>query len=200
MPAFSYEVLDAQGQTRKGMIEADSAKAARSLLRAQAMVPLAVEPLGDVDDNGASMVRSRRAVFNATSLAVWTRQLAGLISSGLPLERALTALMEEIDSEPQRQLVASLRAEVNGGSTFAKSLALYPRDFSQIYRAVIDAGEHSGHLDQVLSRLADDLEERDQLKNSLIGASLYPAIVTCFAFVVVMVLMSYVVPQVAEVF
>ncbi|GAB2815943.1 type II secretion system inner membrane protein GspF [Comamonas piscis] len=200
MPAFSYEVLDAQGQTRKGMIEADSAKAARSLLRAQAMVPLAVEPLGDVDDSGASMVRSRRAVFNATSLAVWTRQLAGLISSGLPLERALTALIEEIDSEPQRQLVASLRAEVNGGSTFAKSLALYPRDFSQIYRAVIDAGEHSGHLDQVLSRLADDLEERDQLKNSLIGASLYPAIVTCFAFVVVMVLMSYVVPQVAEVF
>ncbi|UXC18025.1 type II secretion system inner membrane protein GspF [Comamonas squillarum] len=200
MPAFSYEVLDAQGQTRKGMIEADSAKAARSLLRAQAMVPLAVEPLGDVDDSGASMVRSRRAVFNATGLAVWTRQLAGLISSGLPLERALTALMEEIDSEPQRQLVASLRAEVNGGSTFAKSLALYPRDFSQIYRAVIDAGEHSGHLDQVLSRLADDLEERDQLKNSLIGASLYPAIVTCFAFVVVMVLMSYVVPQVAEVF
>ncbi|MEJ5125066.1 type II secretion system inner membrane protein GspF [Comamonas sp. MYb21] len=200
MPAFSYEVLDAQGQTRKGMIEADSAKAARSLLRAQAMVPLAVEPLGDVDDNGASTVRSRRAVFNATSLAVWTRQLAGLISSGLQLERALTALMEEIDSEPQRQLVASLRAEVNGGSTFAKSLALYPRDFSQIYRAVIDAGEHSGHLDQVLSRLADDLEERDQLKNSLIGASLYPAIVTCFAFVVVMVLMSYVVPQVAEVF
>lgn len=200
MPAFSYEVLDAQGQTRKGMIEADSAKAARSLLRAQAMVPLAVEPLGDVDDSGASMARSRRAVFNATSLAVWTRQLAGLISSGLPLERALTALIEEIDSEPQRQLVASLRAEVNGGSTFAKSLALYPRDFSQIYRAVIDAGEHSGHLDQVLSRLADDLEERDQLKNSLIGASLYPAIVTCFAFVVVMVLMSYVVPQVAEVF
>jgi general secretion pathway protein F len=200
MPAFSYEVLDAQGQTRKGMIEADSAKAARSLLRAQSMVPLAVEPLGDVDDSGASTVRSRRAVFNATSLAVWTRQLAGLISSGLPLERALTALIEEIDSEPQRQLVASLRAEVNGGSTFAKSLALYPRDFSQIYRAVIDAGEHSGHLDQVLSRLADDLEERDQLKNSLIGASLYPAIVTCFAFVVVMVLMSYVVPQVAEVF
>ena len=200
MPAFSYEVLDAQGQTRKGMIEADSAKAARSLLRAQAMVPLAVEPLGDVDDSGASTVRGRRAVFNATSLAVWTRQLAGLISSGLPLERALTALIEEIDSEPQRQLVASLRAEVNGGSTFAKSLALYPRDFSQIYRAVIDAGEHSGHLDQVLSRLADDLEERDQLKNSLIGASLYPAIVTCFAFVVVMVLMSYVVPQVAEVF
>ncbi len=200
MPAFSYEVLDAQGQTRMGMIEADSAKAARSLLRAQAMVPLAVEPLGDVDDSGASTVRGRRAVFNATSLAVWTRQLAGLISSGLPLERALTALIEEIDSEPQRQLVASLRAEVNGGSTFAKSLALYPRDFSQIYRAVIDAGEHSGHLDQVLSRLADDLEERDQLKNSLIGASLYPAIVTCFAFVVVMVLMSYVVPQVAEVF
>ena len=200
MPAFSYEVLDAQGQTRKGMIEADTAKAARNQLRAQAMVPLSVEPIGDSTDGNEGRPRSRRSVFNATGLAVWTRQLAGLISSGLPLERALTALMEEIDNEPQRQLVASLRAEVNGGSTFAKSLALYPKDFSAIYRAVIDAGEHSGHLDEVLSRLADDLEEREQLKNSLVGAALYPAIVTCFAFVVVMVLMSYVVPQVAEVF
>ena len=201
MPAFTYEVLDAQGQTRKGMIEADTAKAARNQLRAQAMVPLSVEPLAGGDNaSEGGVVRSRRSVFNATNLAVWTRQLAGLISSGLPLERALTALMEEIDSEPQRQLVASLRAEVNGGSTFAKSLAMYPKDFSPIYRAVIDAGEHSGHLDQVLSRLADDLEERELLKNSLIGAALYPAIVTCFAFVVVMVLMSYVVPQVAEVF
>ena len=200
MPAFSYEVLDAQGQTRKGMIEADSAKAARNQLRAQAMVPLAVEPVADGDDSKPGAARSRRTVFNTAGLAVWTRQLAGLISSGLPLERALTALMEEIDNEPQRQMVASLRAEVNGGSTFAKALALYPKDFSHIYRAVIDAGEHSGHLDRVLERLADDLEEREQLKNSLIGAALYPAIVTCFAFVVVMVLMSYVVPQVAEVF
>ena len=200
MPAFSYEVLDAQGQTRKGMIEADSAKAARNQLRAQAMVPLAVEPVADGDDSKPGAARSRRTVFNTAGLAVWTRQLAGLISSGLPLERALTALMEEIDSEQQRQMVASLRAEVNGGSTFAKALALYPKDFSHIYRAVIDAGEHSGHLDRVLERLADDLEEREQLKNSLIGAALYPAIVTCFAFVVVMVLMSYVVPQVAEVF
>ena len=201
MPAFSYEVLDAQGQTRKGMIEADTAKAARSQLRAQAMVPLSVEPVAAGDGaNSSGAKRWRRQVFNATNLAVWTRQLAGLLGSGLPLERALTALMEEIDHEGQRQLVASLRAEVNGGSTFAHALALYPADFSSIYRAVIDAGEHSGHLDEVLSRLADDLEEREQLKNSLVGAALYPAIVTCFAFVVVMVLMSYVVPQVAEVF
>ena len=200
MPAFSYEVLDAQGQTRKGMIEADSAKAARNQLRAQAMVPLSVEPVDGSPDGSDGAPRQRRRVFNAMGLAVWTRQLAGLIGSGLPLERALTALMEEIDGEPQRQLVASLRAEVNGGSGFAASLARFPKDFSPIYRAVIDAGEHSGHLDQVLERLADDLEEREQLKNSLVGAALYPAIVTCFAFVVVMVLMSYVVPQVAEVF
>ncbi len=200
MPAFSYEVLDAQGQTRKGMIEADSAKAARNQLRAQAMVPLSVEPVDGNPDGSDGAPRQRRRVFNAMGLAVWTRQLAGLIGSGLPLERALTALMEEIDGEPQRQLVASLRAEVNGGSGFAAALARFPKDFSAIYRAVIDAGEHSGHLDQVLERLADDLEEREQLKNSLVGAALYPAIVTCFAFVVVMVLMSYVVPQVAEVF
>ena len=89
MPAFSYEVLDAQGQTRKGMIEADTAKAARNQLRAQAMVPLSVEPVGDSADGSDGRPRSRRSVFNATGLAVWTRQLAGLIGSGLPLERAL---------------------------------------------------------------------------------------------------------------
>jgi general secretion pathway protein F len=83
-------------------------------------------------------------VFNATGLAIWTRQLAGLVSSGLPLERALTALADEADDERQRHLVAVLRAEVNAGSTFARALAQHPREFSDIYCAVIGAGEHSG--------------------------------------------------------
>jgi general secretion pathway protein F len=205
MPAFSFEALDAQGQTRKGLMEADTAKAARSLLRAQALVPLAVEPVqtGQTRDGQAAGLGQRlftRPVFSATALAIWTRQIAGLVSSGLPLERALTALSEEADDERQRHLVAALRAEVNAGATFARALAQHPREFSDIYCAVIGAGEHSGNLGLVLERLADDLEERQALKAKLVGAALYPAIVTIVAIVIVLFLVGYVVPQVASVF
>lgn len=139
-------------------------------------------------------------VFNATALAVWTRQLAGLVASGLPLERALSALADEAEDERQQRLVASLRSEVNAGAPFARALVQHPREFSTTYTAVIAAGEQSGQLGAVLERLADDLEAREALKNKLIGASLYPAIVTLVAIVIVVFLVSYVVPQVANVF
>jgi general secretion pathway protein F len=201
MPAFSFEALDDQGQTRKGVLEADTAKAARSQLRAQALVPLAVQAVGEGSASGpARSSWFTRPVFNATALAIWTRQLAGLVSSGLPLERALTALADEAEHEAQRNLVAGLRAEVNAGSTFARALQQHPREFSDIYCAVISAGEHSGHLAQVLERLADDLEERQALQAKLLGAALYPAIVTVVAIVIVLFLVTYVVPQVAGVF
>ena len=204
MPAFSFEALDAQGQTRKGVLEADTAKAARGQLRAQALVPLAVQPVDAGQAAGASAHWSQRlftrAAFSATALAVWTRQLAGLVASGLPLERALTALAEEADDERQHHLVAVLRAEVNAGSTFARALQQHPREFSDIYCAVIGAGEASGSLGLVLERLADDLEERQALQAKLVGAALYPAIVTLVAITIVLFLVTYVVPQVASVF
>jgi len=201
MPAFRFEALDEQGLTRKGVVEADSAKSARNQLRAQALVPLAVEPVGDAPTDGiANRQLFTRPVFGATALAIWTRQLAGLVASGLPLERALTALADEAENERQHHLVAVLRAEVNAGSTFARALQQHPREFSDIYCAVIGAGEHSGNLGLVLERLADDLEERQALKAKLVGAALYPAIVTLIAIAIVVFLVSYVVPQVASVF
>jgi general secretion pathway protein F len=204
MPAYTFEALDAQGQTRKGVMEAETVKAARSQLRAQTLVPLKVEPVlaGATDAAGANAKGGFFAprVFNATKLAIWTRQIAGLISSGLPLERALTALTDEAEDEKQRNLIAALRAEVNAGSSFARALGQHPREFSEIYIAVIGAGEQSGHLGGVLERLADDLEESQALKAKLIGAALYPAIVTVIAIAIVLFLVSYVVPQVASVF
>ncbi|RCX09213.1 type II secretion system inner membrane protein GspF [Extensimonas vulgaris] len=204
MPAFTFEALDAQGQTRKGLLEADSAKAARSLLRAQALVPLQVEPVVTGAEGGAAPGLWRRLftrpVLGATGLAVWTRQLAGLVTSGLPLERALAALADEADEPRQRELVAALRAEVNAGVPFARALAQHPREFSAVYCAVVGAGEHSGHLGEVLERLADDLEARQALQAKLVGAALYPAIVTLVAIVIVLFLVGYVVPQVAGVF
>ena len=171
MPVYSFEAISAAGDTRKGVIEADSAKAARGLLRAQALVPLKVEAVSARAGDPAQMgKRGRRGrVFNATALAIWTRQLAGLVSSGLPLERALSSLSDEAEKAPERELVAMLRAEVNGGTPFAKALAQHPREFSDIFVAVI-------------------------------GAALYPAIVSLVAVVIVLFLVTYVVPQVANVF
>jgi general secretion pathway protein F len=203
MPVYSFEALSAAGDTRKGVIEADSAKAARSQLRAQALVPLKVEPVShqpNAGNAGATGLARRKRVFNPTALTIWTRQLAGLVSSGLPLERALSSLSDEAEKVPERELVAMLRAEVNGGTAFGKALSQHPREFSDIYVAVIGAGEQSGNLGLVLERLADDLEEQQALKSKLIGAALYPAIVSLVAIAIVLFLVTYVVPQVAHVF
>lgn len=204
MPAYSFEALDQQGQSRKGVMEADTAKAARGMLRSQALIPLEVKALstGSAANEAYSWSQGFfvRPVYSATGLAVWTRQVAGLVTAGLPLERALTALTDEAENERERHLLAALRTEVNAGSSFAKVLAQFPRDFSDIYVAVVGAGEHSGKLGLVLEKLADDLEDRQALKSKLVGAALYPAIVTVIAIAIVMFLVAYVVPQVAAVF
>ena len=207
MPAYTFEALDAQGAIRRGVIEADTSKLARSLLRSQSLVPVEVvlaTPARQTAGNShaASWLPGlgQRRILNAAALTIWTRQLAGLVTSGLPLERALTALADEAEDPGARSMLASLKAEVNAGSSFAKALALYPAEFSDTYMAVIGAGEQSGHLGVVLDRLADDLESQQELKAKLIGAALYPAIVTLVAIVIVLFLVGYVVPQVANVF
>ena len=199
MPAYSFEALDAQGQTRRGVLEAETARAARSQLRAQALVPIDVSPVQRAS-SGLNTVIWESKVFSNTALTVWTRQLAGLVNSGLPIERALSALSEEADTPRQRDLVSALRTEVNAGAPFAKALSQHPREFSAIYVAVIGAGEQSGHLGLVLERLADDLQAQQNLKGKLLAASLYPAIVSAVALLIVLFLLAYVVPQVAQVF
>ena len=199
MPAYKFEALDAAGKAKSGLLDADNAKAARAQLRAQALVPLDVVPVAQAANDGKAS-RFGRRVFTSTELSVWTRQMAGLVGSGLPLERALTALVDESEDPRQRELVAHLRSEVNAGSPFARALASAPREFDDVYRAVVAAGEQSGALGVVLEKLADDLEERQTLKAKLIGATLYPAIVSFIAVVIVIFLVTYVVPQVASVF
>jgi general secretion pathway protein F len=199
MPAYAFEALSADGQTRKGTLEADSAKSARTQLRTQGLVPLSVEAVQAAKAGSAGAFFTRR-VLGAQALAVWTRQLAGLVGSGLPLERALASLSSEAESEAERNLVADLRAEVNSGSTFGRALAQHPREFSAIYVAVVGAGEQSGNLALVLEHLAQDLEDQQVLNAKLLGAALYPAIVSLVALAIVLFLVTYVVPQVASVF
>jgi general secretion pathway protein F len=199
MPAYKYEALDAAGQAVDGLVEADNPKAARSQLRMQGLVPLEISAA--VQLAGAdTRLRLGPKAFSTAELTVWTRQLAGLVGSGLPLERTLTALADEAEAPRQRQLIAHLKSEVNAGSSFARALATAPREFDEVYCAVVAAGEQSGALGKVLESLADDLEEQQALKAKLIGAALYPAIVSLIAVVIVIFLVTYVVPQVAGVF
>ena len=199
MPAYRFEALDAAGKSQDGLLEADNAKAARAQLRGRELVPLAVTPVTLAAQDTAS-ARFTRRVFNATGLAVWTRQLAGLVGAGLPLERALTALSEETESQRQHELVAHLKSEVNAGSSFARALSTAPREFDDVYRAVVAAGEQSGALGPVLERLADDLEQQQALRSKVLGAMLYPTIVSIVALLIVIILVTYVVPQIAGVF
>ena len=203
MPAYSFEALQNDGALRKGVVEADSAKAARTQLRAQSLVPLSVQALAPSSTDKRSIwqynIGSSRS-FSANSLAVWTRQLASLVGSGLPLERALAALSDEAESEKQAHLVANLRAEVNAGLGLAKAMSQHPSEFSALYTSVISAGEQGGNLGAVLGQLADDLQDQQTLKAKLLSASLYPAIVSLIALLIVIFLLSTVVPQVAQVF
>ena len=200
MPAYNYAALNAQGHTAQGVVEADSERAARSLLRSQALVPLNVSAVAAPKARPSDIVLWTARVFSRTDLVVWTRQLASLVAAGLPLERALTALSEEAASPAQRDLVAQLRAEVNAGAPLAQALAMHPREFDELFVAVIGAGEQSGRLGLVLVQLANDLETAHTMHSKLLAASLYPAIVSGVALLIVLFLLAYVVPQVAQVF
>jgi general secretion pathway protein F len=207
MPAYRFEALQSDGQPRKGTLEADSARSARSQLRAQGLVPLQVQAIAGGQDSTAPdlpwwqrPVGLPRKAFSDAQRAVWTRQLASLVGSGLTLERALSALAEDADHERQRHLLAAVRAEVHGGSSLGRALGQFPREFPAIDRAVIAAGEQTGQLATVLERLADELEAAQVLRSKLMGAALYPAIVTLVALAIVIFLVTSVVPQVAGVF
>jgi general secretion pathway protein F len=199
MPAFTYQAIDAQGVSQRGTLEADSERAVRNQLRTRGLIPLNVSAAASASTAQAATPWGRR-VLSQTALTIWTRQLAGLVDAGLPLERALTALADEAPSPAQQALVAALRAEVNAGASFAQALAGHPAEFPDMYRAVVAAGEHSGQLGLVLERLADDLEARQALRSKVMAALLYPAIVSGIALLIVLFLLAYVVPQVASVF
>ena len=201
MPAFRYEAADAAGAIRKGVVNADSARSARADLRSQGLTPLAVEPIADqLDAAGVAKRRGFGEKLSAVELALFTRQLASLLEAGLPLEQAFTALLEQAERAYVRDLVASIRSEVMGGAAFSDALSRHPRDFAEIYRALVASGEQIGQLSRVLSRLADYIERSNALVQKVRLAFIYPGIVTVVAFAIVIFLLTYVVPQIVSVF
>lgn len=196
MSAYRYTAVDAQARESSGLIEADSARLARGLLRGRGLTPISVEPV--LADSGARGGFARG--LSQTELAVLTRQLASLLGAQLPVADALTVMVEQSDKPALRELMAAVRTEVLGGASLSSALARHPRQFPEIYRALIAAGEESGRLGAVLESLADYVEERARLQQKITLAFVYPAIVTLVAIAVVVGLLTYVVPQVVQVF
>ena len=198
MPGFRYQAYNVDGKLHKGVLEADSARQARAALREQGLTPYRVEVIAANDPAGGA--RFGRISLSATELSQMTRGLASLLEAGLTVEQAFNALIEQAERERVRQVLAALRGEVIAGNTVAKALAAFPHVFSELYRTLVAAGEASGQLPRVLSKLADYLEDRQQMRGRLTLALIYPSIVMGVAIVVVGALLVYVLPQVVQVF
>jgi general secretion pathway protein F len=201
MGAFEYTALDTAGRSRKGVIEGDTARHVRSLLRERQLLPVTIEEIA-----AEAVRRPRRGAFSwrrgvsAADLSLMTRQLSTLVRAGLPLEEALLAVSEQTEKPRVQSIVLGVRAKVVEGHTLAAGLNDFPSVFPEIYRATVAAGEHSGHLDAVLERLADYTESREQMRQKVMGAMLYPIVLTIMCFSIVSILLTYVVPKVVEVF
>jgi general secretion pathway protein F len=197
--AFRYTAVDTDGREQSGVLEADSARAARQLLRSRGLVTLNVQAVvSGAARAGVGAVFARR--LSQTELSVLTRQLSSLLNAALPVADALTVLVEQSEKQSLRELMAAIRTDVLAGSSLSAALARHPRQFPDLYRALIAAGEESGQLARVLSSLADFIEERARLQQKVSLAFVYPAIVTIVALLVVIMLLTYVVPQVVQVF
>jgi general secretion pathway protein F len=196
MPAFKFEAAAASGKLQKGVLDADSAKHARSILRERGLTALDVEAVSGTVGSGPAL----GGKVSSSELAEATRQLSSLLMARLPLEQALAVVVEQAERPLVRDRFAAVRSEIVSGQTFSQGLAKYPRDFPEVYRSLIAAGEQSGDLAKVVGRLADYIESRTALSQKISLAFVYPAIVTLVAAIVIIALLTYVVPQVINVF
>ncbi|WP_448250140.1 type II secretion system inner membrane protein GspF [Thalassotalea agariperforans] len=200
MPAFDYQAVNARGKNVKGIIEGDTARQVRGILREQGLMPTAVTPCLAKKSKAANSKRFGRAKVSTTELALLTRQLATLVESGLPLEESLTAVAEQCEKSNLKSMVMAVRTKVTEGYGLSESLAEFPQVFNNLYRSMVAAGEKSGHLDNVLNRLADYTEQRQQLRSQLIQALVYPCIMTFVAVSVIVILLTAVVPEIVAQF
>lgn len=199
MPAFEYVALDVRGHEKKGVIEGDNAKQIRHQLREKKWIPVEVKPIGAGGAAGASSSLSKTSI-SISDLTLMTRQLATLVQSSLPLEQALSAVADQTEKDNVKKTIMEVRSRVLEGNTLAVSMSSYPKIFDNLFCSTVAAGEHAGHLDVVLERLADYTEKRHAMKQSIKMALLYPAIITILSLLIVSGLLAYVVPSVVKVF
>lgn len=201
MAAFEYKALDGRGKNKKGILEADTAKQIRQMLREKGLTPLEVEQAADKEKQ---QVKNRGGLFKAKisahELSLITRQLATLVQSALPVEAAVLAVAEQCEKPRLKSMLMSVRSKVVEGYSLAEGLAEFPHIFDHLYRAMVAAGEKSGHLDQVLVRLADYTEQRQHMRSQITQAMVYPIILVVFAVAIVSILLGTVVPTIVKSF
>jgi general secretion pathway protein F len=204
MGAFEYTALDTGGKERKGVLEGDTPRHIRQLLRERQLLPVTVNEVAQKESkrqqsSGMSFSFARRGISTA-DLSLFTRQLATLVRAGLPLEESLLAVSQQTEKPRVQSIILGVRAKVMEGHPLADGFSDFPRVFPEIYRSTVAAGEQSGKLDGVLERLADYNEGREQMRQKILAAMLYPIVLSVMCFAIVTGLMVYVVPKVVAVF
>lgn len=199
MGAFEYVALDQSGKESKGLIEGDTAKHVRQLLRDRSLLPVAVTEVAQREARRQTSFSLRRGI-SASELAIITRQLASLSQSGLPLEEALLAVAQQNDNPRTKSIILGVRSKVVEGHTLANGLTEFPQAFPELYRSTVSAGEQSGHLDVVLDRLADYTEARQELKQRINNAMVYPIALILMSIGIISFMLASVVPRIVSIF
>ncbi len=202
MAAFEYLALDNSGKQTKGVLEGDTARQIRQLLRDKNLIPVEVESVNQVQNKSSSKTKSflNKTKISATDLALITRQTATLVRAAIPLEESIKAVAEQCEKKKQQTMLLGIRARVVEGHTMADALSEYPNVFSELYRSMVAAGEKSGHLELVLERLADYTESRQAISQKITGALVYPVILSIVSVAIVGFLLGTVVPKITESF
>ena len=196
MAAFAYKAMDANGKSKSGVLEGDNARQIRQQIREQGLIPLELEQVAEQEKKSQQSFSLFKAKISAGELALLTRQMATLIESALPIEEALLAVAEQCEKPRHKNMMMAVRSKVVEGHGFADALAEFPYVFDNLFRAMVAAGEKSGHLDTVLNRLADYTENRERTRNQIIQALVYPLIMMVVAISVVIMLLVKVVPTI----
>jgi general secretion pathway protein F len=202
MAVFQWQGIDKSGHAQKGVRDADNARALRAALRRDGVLATLIE------EESAARTRTAREIdlfrifrrVSASELALLTRQLATLLHSGVPLVESLSALIEQVDNQQLKGSLTQTRDKVNEGTSFADALRAHPKLFENLYVNMVAAGEASGTLDVVLSRLADHLDAQAALKSKVAAALAYPAFMALFSVAVMALMMVVVVPKVSSIF
>ncbi|MBW2030509.1 MAG: type II secretion system inner membrane protein GspF [Deltaproteobacteria bacterium] len=203
MPVYEYRALDRGGKNRKGIIDADSALAARQKLRSAGVFPVEVREATAMPADQSSRAVSISPLFNRVKqgeLAVATRQLSILLGAGVNLVSSLEALIEQLSNPTLKKIMAQVKESVNEGNSLAHSLSRYPKVFSNVYINMVRAGEASGSLELVLERLAEYSEHQQALRNRFKAALAYPAFMFFVGTVILFFLVTFIVPNITKIF
>ncbi|PJD91445.1 MAG: type II secretion system protein GspF [Legionella sp.] len=196
MGAYQYTALKKNGNTDKGIVEADSERQARQLLRERGLIPTQMNPLTQKKQSS----NTQKSKISSADLALFTRQLATLLAAGIPVEESLRGVSEQTEKDKIRELIIGIRAKVLEGYGLAQAMGQFPQAFPELYRATVGSGEQTGRLDLVLEKLADYTETQQGTRQKIQQALIYPSIMIFISIAIISFLLTFVVPKIIEVF